>query len=899
MAWPRWRYVLPLRLRSIFRRGRVEDELEEELRFHLQCRVEEETARGVDAREAHYRALRAIGGLEQRKEEIRDMRHVLWFSDFADDLKYALRTVGHSKLFTVLAVVTLGLGIGANSTMFSVADAMLLRPLPVFRPSEILTLSNLTPNSSSESIGPLSYRDYVDYRDKAKSFDGMAAYSFLLPFGFAPHAGELPKLKGGFLVSGNLFRVMGVEPELGRGFNSEEDQVPGRNPAVVLGHDFWQSEFGGDRSVIGRRILLDGVEFSIIGVAPKRFYGLDQYVRPDVYVPMMMWPRLSTNPKQNPLEDRGDRELIVKGRLKPGVSIAQARAEARVIAQGLQSAYPKTNRNEEAVIRTELAMRIETDRSDAALVGVLLALAGAVLLISCANVAGLLLGRARTRSREIAVRLAIGAGRFRLVRLLLAESLLIALMGGIVGVAFGYGGIEFFQRYKIPTDLPIQFSVQLDRRVFLFSLAISLFSAVLCGLAPALQTTRTNLVSALKTADADVPGKRRLWGRNMLVTCQIAASLALLTAALQMVRTFQEKWRGGPGFRTDHLLTMSFDPQLTHYTEAQTERFYKELVRRVRLLPGVKSAALTGLLPMANDEDGVSVVPEGFRMPAGKESFPVGMDVADESYFKTLGVQLVRGRGFRDSDRASSPKVAVVNEEFAKHYWPSGDALGKRFRIDSASGPVVEIVGISKTAKYEWMGEPPTEFVYLPMAQHPRSEMTLLLESQGTAAELVAPVRELVRSIDSGQPVFNVKTIEEFYQKRVVMAPVMILQAVSAMGLIGLTLTLAGLYGLMTYATNRRTRKIGIRMAVGADAKAVVRMVLRQALVLVVCGIGIGLVLAFGAEKGLNAMFETTGIDVGAYLLILPLLLAVTMAAAFIPARKASRIEPTRALRYE
>ena len=898
MQWQRWRYILPLRLRSIFRGAAVDQELDEELRFHLECRAEEEMTRGLNAREAHYRALRAIGGLEKRKEEMRDMRRVRWFSDFAADLGYASRIIVRSKLFAALVVLTLGLGIGANSAIFSMADALLLRPLPVFRPSEVVTLSTGSPSSSSESIGALSYRDYLDFRDRSKSFQGLAAFSDVVTLGFASRAGELPKLKGGMLISGNLFQVMGVLPELGRDFNFEEDRVPGRNPVVVLGNEFWHSQFNGDPSVLGRRVLLNGVEFSVVGVAPEKFFGLDLYFRPDVFVPLMMWPRLIVNPGGNLLEDRGDRELIVKGRLKRGISIAEARAEVNSIAADLRRAYPKTDGKEEATVRTELALRIQTDPSDAALVGVLLALAGSVLLIACANVAGLLLGRAGTRSREIAVRLAIGAGRFRLVRLLLTESFVIALMGGAVGMALGYGGVAFFQRFKIPTDVPIRLAVQLDKRVLLFSLIISLLSAVLCGLAPALQTTRTDLISALKTADVDVPGRRRLWGRNMLVICQVAASLALLTA-LQMVRAFQEKWRGGPGFRTDHLLTMTFDPQLARYNEAQTQRFYRNLVRRARLLPGVKSAALTGELPMATGQDAVSVIPEGYQLPAGRDSFPVGMDVADESYFNTLGVQLIRGRGFRENDAGISPRVAVVNEQFARRYWPDKDALGKRFRIDNVNGPAVQIVGISKTAKYDWIGEPPTEFVYLPLAQHPRTEMTLLVESQGPPAALAEPVRKLVRSLDSAQPVFNVMTIDEFYRRRVVMAPMMILEAVSAMGLIGLTLAITGLYGLVTYATNRRTREIGIRMAVGADAKVVLRMVLRQALLLVVSGIGIGLLLALAVERGLNALFETSGTDLGAYLLILPLLLIATMMAAFVPAQRASRIEPTRALRYE
>jgi predicted permease len=796
-------------------------------------------------------------------------------------------------------VLTLGLGIGANSAMFSLADALLLRPLPVLRPAEIVTVAGFSPNSSSESSGPLSYRDYLEYRDKSKSFDGLAAFSGAMSLGFAERAGELPKLKGGMLVSGNLFAVMGVRPELGRDFTSEEDRVAGRDAVVILGNEFWQRQFGGDKAVIGRHLLLDGVEFAIIGVAPATFFGLDQYLRPDVFVPLAMWPRLAAGSERNMLDDRADRELVVKGRLRAGVRITQAQAELHVIAKDLQRAYPKTNRSQDIAVRTELGMRIRTDPEDAALIGVLLALAGAVLLIACANVAGLLLGRARARSREIAVRLAIGAGRFRLVRLLLAESLLIALMGAVAGIALGYGGIKFFDRFEIPTDLPIQISVELNQRVLLFSLAISLASALFCGLAPALETTRTNLVTALKTADANMPGKRRLWGRNTLVICQVAASLALLTAALQMARTFKDKWRGGPGFRTEHVLTMAFDPQLVRYTEAQTQLFYKDLLRRTRLLPGVKSAALTGALPMGPGGEGVGVIPEGYQMPAGKEHFPVGMDVASDGYFETLGVQLVRGRGFQPSDTADSPKVAVVNEQFAKQYWPDSDALGKRFRVDNASAPPIEIVGISKTAKYEWIGEAPTQFIYLPLAQRPRSGMTLLVQSDRPASLLITPIRELIKTLDSSQPVFNVWTIKDFYERRVIRAPTMIVQVVSAMGLIGLTLALGGLYGLVTYTANGRTREIGIRMAVGADAATVLRMVLRQASILVLSGIGIGLLLGLAVERGLRAIFANSGVDVTAYLVIVPALLGATMIAAFIPARRASRIEPTRALRYE
>jgi putative ABC transport system permease protein len=897
--WSHWRYKLPLRIRSIFRRRAVERELDEELRFHLLCKIEDQVSRGIDERQAYYAALRAIGGVEQRKEEMRDMQRVRWFIDFAADLRYAARMVAHSKLFTALIVLTLGLGIGANSAIFSLADGMLLRPLPVSQPSEIVTVSTFSPNSGTESSGRLSYPDYLDYRDRSRTFQGLAAFSDMTSFGFAERSGELPKLKGGLFVSGNLFRVMGVEPQLGRDFASSENLVPGRDAVVILGNAFWQSQFHADRSVIGRHILLDGVEFAVIGVAPEKFTGLDLYGRPDFYLPLMMWPRLSSNPTHNVLEDRSDRELFVKGRLKAGVPITQARAEVRVIAENLQRLYPKSDRGYKATVRTELALRLHTDPVNAGLAGMLLALAGGVLLIACANVVGLLLGRARSRSREIAVRLALGAGRFRLVRLLLAESSLIALLGGGAGIAFGYGGIRFLSRFEIPTDLPLLFSVKLDTRALLFTLAVSLLSALLCGLSPALQTTRTDLVSALKTADVDVPGRRRLWSRNTLVVCQIAGSLALLTATLQMARAFQQKWSDGPGFRTDHILTMTFDPQLVRLNQQQIQRFYKDLIQRVRLLPGVTSAALTETLPMGTDGDGVGVTPEAYHMPPGKDSFPVDMDVVGESYFETFGVKLLRGRGFRESDTASSPKVAVVNEHFAKTCWPNGDALGRRFRINGPNGPLIQIVGIAKTAKYEWMGEPPTQFVYLPFAQMPRSAMHLLVQTRGAAADMAESVRDTVRQIDSSEPMFDVRTIEEYYQKRVVMAPVMIVQLVSVMGLIGLILALAGVYGLISYAAHRRTREIGIRIAIGADRAAVLRMILRQAVLLLSGGVVLGLLLGWTAERGLNAVFTTSGTDVGAYVLILPALVAVTMLAAYLPARRASRIEPTRALRYE
>ncbi len=437
--------------------------------------------------------------------------------------------------FTLVAVLSLAIGIGVNAAMFSLADALLLRPLSVSRPGEVVSVESKTP---SEPCWRFSYRDYLDFRDRSKSFAGLVAFT-TSTFGFSARPDDLPQMKMGMLVSGNLFRVMGVEPELGRGFRPEEYQTQGRDAVVVLGHDFWEKQLGADRSIIGRKVRLNGIEFTVIGVAPERFTGMDQYFRPTMYLPLMMGPRLAANPENNMLEKRDDRGLTVKGRLAPGVSMAQAQAELAGIAKGLEQTYPATNRDQGVAVRTELQARIESSPPDAALVAMLMALAGLVLLVACANLASLLLSRARARSREIAIRLAVGAGRLRLIRQLLAESLAIALAGGVVSLFLASAGAAFLNRIQIPTDLPIVFSVQVDERVMWFSLAISLISAALFGLVPALQASRTNLVPVLKAGDADSSGKQRLWGRNALVVAQVALSLVLMVVAAMLFRGFR------------------------------------------------------------------------------------------------------------------------------------------------------------------------------------------------------------------------------------------------------------------------------------------------------------------------------------------------------------------------
>src|SRR5580704_2918453 len=633
------------------------------------------------------------------------------------DLSHGCRMLAKNPTFTLVAVISLAIGIGANCAMYSWADALLLRPLPVSRPGEVISIGTKVSLAGFTSLVN-SYPDFRDLRDRTGSFDNLTAFTGIT-IGFATKPDALPQMKYGALVTGNLFTAMGVEPEFGRSFRPDEDQIPGRDAVVILDHSLWEQQFAADRSVLGRKVRLNGVEFTVIGVAPDRFTGMIQMIRPAFYVPLMMYPRLSANPKA--LESRVMRNLDVKGRLKPGVSMGQAQAELTTLARNLQRTYPDTNKNQDMVVRTELETRIDQDPIDAALSAMLLMLSAAVLLVACINVASLLTSRAPARAKEMALRLAIGAGRTRLVRQLITESLLVALAGGVLGVGVGYLGVMVFRQIQIPTDLPITLSFQLNPRVLLFSLTVAVFSVLLFGLIPALQTTRVDLASTMKTGDTAASGRRRLWGRGFLVGCQVAVSLILLTISVFMYHGFRRELASNQGFRKDHLLMMSFDPSLVHYSDAQTQQFYKQLVERTRSAPGVRAVALASSVPMSPEADAAAVVPEGYQFPTGKDNATVFANRVDENFFETMGVSLVRGRGFRETDSSDTPRVAVVNEQFEQHYWPGEDARGKRRRVQYAknpNSPWVQILGITKTGKYLWIAEPPTVFLYLPYRQN-------------------------------------------------------------------------------------------------------------------------------------------------------------------------------------
>jgi len=811
-------------------------------------------------------------------------------------IRHAFRLLIKSPGFTLVGVCSLAIGIGATSAMFSFADALILRPLPVLEPTRIAAVTTASTQTFSNTA--LSYPDYRDYRDGNRSFDGLLAAS-IASFGFKPDAAALPKVTYGMYVSGNFFRVLGVQPALGRGFLESEDQAAGRDGVVVLGHDYWKQQFNANPAVIGSTIWINSIPCTIIGVAPEQFTGIDQFVKPSMFIPLAMSGRLGG---ENDLERRDLHWLTVKGRLKPGVGIAQASADLTGIGNRLEQLYPQTNRNRHVDVETEFQLRVRQSPPNAALVAMLLMLALCVLLVACANVTGLLLSRARARSREMAVRLAIGAGRGALIRQLLLENLLLAIAGGLAGIAVAYGGTSFFNSIPIPVDVPLAYHVSVDQRMLLFTVAASLVSTFLFGLTPALQTTRLDLVSALKAADADSGGRRRLWGRNFIVAGQVALSLVLLIVSAVLLQGFRDELLQGPGFRIDHLWLTSFDTSPLHYTEDQTRRFYKDVLDKTRLAPGVRSAALMSSVPLLGG-GAIGVVPEGYTLPHGQESISIANGYVSAGYFATVGTPILRGRGFLDSDRADTPLVAVVNEKFANGYWPKQDALGKRFHLRSATGPLVEIVGIAKMAKYFWIAEPPLDYIYLPYTQEKNPVLTIVAETNAPDASALAPVlRDVVRRIDPDMPVYNTRTMQDFYTQRAIKTPAIIAQSVAGLGSMGLLLSMVGLYGLITYSVSQRRREIGIRMAIGADRQKVIRMILRQGFVLGSIGVGVGLIVSFFACRAVMTVAWVASFDHLNYALFPAIaipLLAITLLATFVPARRASLVDPMRALRDE
>lgn len=816
------------------------------------------------------------------------------------DLRYALRTIAKSPGFAFISILSIALGVGANAAMFSYVDALLLRPLPVPDSGRIVAINSTAPGTR---LGNMSYPDYADLRDQTQTLSSLVCYE-IIRVGLNTSRDGVAQMTLGAIASGNFFAGLGIDIAMGRSFRADEDRTPGKDLVAVISYRLWERQFGSDPAAVGRTLRLNGTDFTVVGVAPKDFSGPEAFIQPDVYVPMNTFAQAIPDAKSDYLTRRPARSLNLLGRLKSGVSAKQAQAELGTLALRLASHYPDTNRDRGVTVMNYQQARFQANSLDAVLALTLLGITGLVLLIACANVANLVLARGSARVKEIAIRMAIGAGRWRLVRQMLTESLLLAIAGGIAGLGVGYAGVRFLGSITPPADFPIELGVRMDTRLLVFSLALSIVTGIVFGLVPALRSTRSDLGSTIKSSDQG-PGRAGFWrgrlsGRNVLVTVQLTLSVVLLIAAGFFMRGFAAAQILDPGFRIDHTLTVAFDPGLVRYNQEKARLFYRTLVDRVGGLGGVTEASLGHSVPFAANTNSRRVIVDGYQARPGEDNPSAWANIVDENYFSLMETPILRGRAFEKRDTATSPRVAIVNETLAQRAWPNRDAVGQRLQLDGPNGPTVQVVGVAKTGKYLYWAEPPQAHLWTPFTQDYDSQMTLHVRTAGDPAAMAAVVRNEVRGIDPDMPIFSVRTMEAFYSGRAMLGPRLLAQMVTAIGLTGLLLAIIGLYGVVAYAVSRRTREIGIRMAVGARPNDVLRMVLGQGLVFTVIGLAFGLAGALGIMRFLvNFSVGVSPHDPITFVSVPVILATVMMAACWFPARRAARVDPTLALRQE
>jgi predicted permease len=806
------------------------------------------------------------------------------------DLRYAGRLLRKSPLFTSVAILTLALGIGMNTAVFSAVEAMLLRPLPgVADPSRLVQLFRTWPGYP---YGATSPGTYFDVRERSGDI-----FSNVLVWDFAPlnlsSSGRTERITAQ-IVSANFFSTFGVHAERGRTFTPDEDVKPGAHPVAVLSHAGWQSVFGGDPQIVGRTVLLNGHRYTVVGVTPPEFRGPVSIVVPVLWVPLMQMAEVMPSAGRH-LEDRDDNYLNVVARLQPGVSVARAQDRLKAIAGELKEIYPNQYKDAGFLVLTQAEAGIHPrfHGTQVALSSVVMAVVVLLLLIACVNVANLFLARARDRGREMAVRLSLGAGRARLVRQLLTESLVFSVIAGAAGLLVGSAVIALVNRIRLPIDITIDPDLRLNGTVLLFTFGIAIATGLLFGLVPALQATRPSLIPALK-GEAPAGGSRARMS-SPLVVAQMALSLILLICSGLFVRNLREATTLDKGFTSDNLLLASVDPGMNGYNHARVDDFYRRLLERLRQMPGVRAVALAEqvILGLGNSDTGVEI--PGYT-PAKNESMSVPYNIVSPDYFTALGMKLIRGRDFTLRDDSSATGAVIVNQRFVDRFWQGKDAIGKQIRV---GGRARTVVGVVATAKYHSLGEAPSSFMYLPVTQSWRAALNIHVRTAGDPAAFAPRLRAEVAALDPDLPLSDVRTMNNFLG--VALFPARIVGAVlGAFGLLGLILAAVGVYGVMSYSVSQRTREIGIRMAIGAAHGQVVRLVMRQGMQLVIIGAVVGLAGALVAARLLRGVLYGSGsLDLVAFTSVPLVLLTVAMLAIWIPARRAASVDPMRALRSE
>jgi len=818
------------------------------------------------------------------------------------DVRYAVRTLAKSPAFAAVAVLSLALGIGANTAIFSVANALLLRPLLLGAPQQLVGVQKRTSEGEGQEFS-VSYPDYQFYRDHNQVFTGLLCWGEAT---MSLTAGGEAEQSFGMVVSGNYFDVLGVRPAQGRFFVPEEDATPGARPVAVLSYGTWQRLFGGDPAAVGRTVTLNAQQFTVVGVAPQQFVSTVPLYAPDVWVPMMMQQQVV--PGSDMLHARNAEWLHMVGRLRPGVTKAQAQAQLSTLALQVRAAHPEDARLPDGeprhaeLLGVELApvgsFPAEVRGAMFGFLSLLFAIVGLVLLIACANLSSLLLARALARRREIAVRLALGASRARIVRQLLTESVLLCLTSGALGALCALWLTDLLLLFVPAGRLPLALDFRPDWRVFAFTLLLSSVTGVLFGLAPALQASKQDLASALK----DDAGGRRLSRsrlRDLFVAGQIALALVLLVSAGLFMRALTRARTVFPGERPEEVLTVTLDPHLLGYTHERTLEFYRQLTERVAGLPGVERAAVAAGIPVGN----------GYPMTAyviNEQPTEVGFNTISPTYFETMRIPLLRGRNFTDADRTGAPRVAIVDEQLARRFFPDRDPVGQYLYEDTPPGQPrvpVEIVGVVRGGTGASLGWQPTYFVYTPVAQPHEgfgiSRLILHVRTRRPAQEVFAGVRREVRALEPNLPLLSTAPLTEAMS--LTLLPQRLVATVAGLfGLLGLALAAVGIFGLVSYAVTQRTHEFGVRMALGAQGRDVFKLVLRQGLKLALVGIAAGLCGALIVTRFLTSLlYGVSAADPLTYAGVALLLVVVTLFACYVPARRATKVDPMVALRYE
>ncbi len=792
--------------------------------------------------------------------------------------------------FTLVVALTLALSIGANTTIFTWIKAVLLQPLPgIDNTEELVEIWGATRNNSALST---SYLDYLDFRDRNEVFSGLIAHQ-VLPLNLG--RGAKPERVWGTIVSGNYFDVLGVKVAIGRAFLPEEDRTPNAHPVVVIGHGLWQRRFGGDSNVIGQTVTLNEHEFTIIGVAPKEFGSTFSGAALDVWTPVMMKDYVAR--PHFSLTDRGSRWLMVMGRLRPGATVAQAQANVATIAGQLARGYPQTNEQLGVEVYSLTRSPYGLKRTMRPALAMLMAVVALVLLIACANIANLLLARATSRRKEIAIRMALGASRMRLTRQLLTESLALAGLGGVSGLLLAFWTARSLKAFIPPFGLAVSFDTSPDARVLGFTLAVTVITGLLFGLVPALQASRPDLASTLKDDMGAVGRRQRRFSlRHLLVVAQVALSVLALVGAGLFVRSLWKAQRADTGFNADGVVLASFDPFLNGYDETRGREFYRRLVERVEALPGMQSVSLARRLPLTLSGIAfANLAIEGYT-PGRDEDMRINYETVGPKYFRTMGIQLVRGRDFNELDNERAPGVVIINETMTRRYWPDRDAMGQRLKLGK---DWLEIVGIAGEVKQRRLNEPPQPFLYLPLLQDYRSNMILVARTNLELRAALPSVESVVATLDPNIPIFDVKTLNE-HTGISLFLPWMAATLLSLFGLLALLLAAIGLYGVMSYTVSQRTREIGIRISLGAMRRDVLKLIIGQGLILSLIGIGAGLVAALAVTRLIGRLlYGVSANDPATFMLIALLLTGVALLACYLPARRATKVDPMIALKNE